>query len=287
MTATAAWTELGRGDEAELEAFLAARADTSMFLRANLREAGIVDEGKPKQATYVAARRDGAIVAVAAHGWNGVLLLQGAPEPVTVVARAAVDRTRRAVHGLSGPYAQVVAARDALGMRDRSATLDSREDLFALSLDELQVPPQLSDGRWTCRAPTKEDHPELVQWHVAYDVEALGAVDSPDLHQRAQQRVEFNSAKYVLVAEDQRVATSGFNAQLPDIVQVGGVYTPPALRGRGYGRAVVAGSLLDARSRGATRSILFTQVENSAARAAYLALGYRIIGDYGLVLFEV
>jgi predicted GNAT family acetyltransferase len=48
----------------------------------------------------------------------------------------------------------------------------------------------------------------------------------------------------------------------------------------------VAGALLAARERGVARSILFTGVENRAAQAAYRALGYERIGDYGLVLFE-
>ena len=63
------------------------------------------------------------------------------------------------------------------------------------------------------------------------------------------------------------------------------MFTPPELRGRGYARAAVAGSLLDARSAGARRSTLFTNLENVAAIRAYEALGYERIGDYGLILF--
>ena len=47
------------GDEAALEAFLVAHADSSMFLRSNARAAGLVDGGQPLQATYVAALEDG------------------------------------------------------------------------------------------------------------------------------------------------------------------------------------------------------------------------------------
>ena len=62
--------------------------------------------------------------------------------------------------------------------------------------------------------------------------------------------------------------------------------TPPELRRRGYARAVVAASLLDARAEGAERSILFTPVENIPAQRAYEALGYRHIGDYRLFLLR-
>ncbi len=79
------------------------------------------------------------------------------------------------------------------------------------------------------------------------------------------------------------VATTAFNAQIPEMVQVGGVYTPPASRGRGYARCVVAGSLLDARADGtADRAILFTP--NPAAARAYEAIGFRRISDYALVM---
>jgi predicted GNAT family acetyltransferase len=80
------------------------------------------------------------------------------------------------------------------------------------------------------------------------------------------------------------VSLSGFNATLPDMVQLGGIYTPPALRGRGYAKAAVAGSLLAARERGAERAVLFTSTA-SAARS-YEGIGFRRAGDYCLVLFK-
>jgi len=89
--------------------------------------------------------------------------------------------------------------------------------------------------------------------------------------------------QWVLVADGQLAAASRFNSQLPDAVQIGGVYTPPALRGRGYARAVVAGSLVEARAGGVARAILFTA--NPAALAAYVAIGFRVVGDYALVVF--
>jgi uncharacterized protein len=71
-------------------------------------------------------------------------------------------------------------------------------------------------------------------------------------------------------------------------VQIGGVWTPPALRGKGYGKSVVAGSLLAARSQGVKRAILFTGPNNQAAQAVYQQIGFLPTGEkYGLVLFEV
>src|SRR5262249_28506501 len=72
-------------DASALEAFLAQHRDSSMFLRANARRAGLEYRGETFQAVYAAAFRDGAMVAVAAHCWNGMLLVQ-APERAEDVA---------------------------------------------------------------------------------------------------------------------------------------------------------------------------------------------------------
>jgi predicted GNAT family acetyltransferase len=80
------------------------------------------------------------------------------------------------------------------------------------------------------------------------------------------------------------VSLSAFNASLPDIVQLGGIYTPPELRGRGYARVAVAASLLAARERGAERAILFTS--NPSAARAYEALGFQRTGSYAVILFR-
>ena len=90
------------------------------------------------------------------------------------------------------------------------------------------------------------------------------------------------------LADNAREQTQMFlaaaNAALPDIVQLGGIYTPPAYRGRGYARASVAGSLMSARKRGVTRAVLFTS--NPSAARSYEGVGFRRLGDYGLVLLE-
>ena len=65
---------LSAGDEARLERFLGAHRDTSMFLRSNARQAGLVYEGQRLGASYVVGVDDGEIVGVAAHAWNGLIL---------------------------------------------------------------------------------------------------------------------------------------------------------------------------------------------------------------------
>jgi RimJ/RimL family protein N-acetyltransferase len=275
-------TLLAPGDEAELERFLAARADSSMFLLGNSRAAGLVDRGEPLQATYIAAREEGAIVAVAAHCWNGNLMLQGPVELIGDVARVAVERSGREVRGILGPHAQVVAVRAALGLADCATQLDSREDLMTLPLADLRLPPPLADGRWLCRNPLAEDEATRSRWGFDYETEALGMPATRE--RRPDKPFQPQPSAFVLVVDGQLAAGCRFTAELPDAVLIGGVYTPPPLRNRGYGRAVVAGALAAVRARGVTRGVLFT--ENPAARAAYAAIGFRVVGDWSIVLFN-
>ena len=276
------------GDEAALETFLARHADTSMFLRSNARSAGLTDRGQPMQATYVAALEGGRIAGVAAHCWNGMVLVQ-APDGGHAAAATleAVRRSGRTVTGFSGPWDQVVAARAALGLAAAPAAKDSRDELYVLDLARLVVPPELASGALRCRHPAATELELLVDWRVRFAVEALGATDGPDLRQASADDVRLQHERgtdWLLLAGATPVSYSVFNAMLADIVQIGGVWTPPERRGRGYARSVVAGSLLAARKQGIARAVLFADPANEAARRAYLFLGFRIVGDYGLVL---
>jgi GNAT superfamily N-acetyltransferase len=270
-----------------LEAFLQRHADSSMFLRSNARAAGLEYHGAPLQADYVAAFENDRITDVAAHCWNGVMLVQ-APHLAAAVARAAALRSGRAVAGLSGPADQVVAAREGLRLNQRTAKKHGIEELFALDVAALVPPAPLAAGEWFTRPPGPAELDLVTDWRVAYAREALGRSDTPGEELRAECRAEVEQLHelrrdWVLVVQDRLVAYSAFNAALPDIVQVGGVWTPPALRGRGYGRAAVAGSLLDARARGVTRAVLFAERED--AKRAYRGIGFRAVGAYSLVLF--
>ena len=256
-----------------------------MFLRSNSQAAGLAYDGKPLQADYVAAFVSDHIVAVAAHCWNGMVLVQ-APEQVAAVARAAVEHSGRAVTGISGPAEQVVAARTALGLDDRPTPKFGREELFALDLADLVVPAPLADGRWIARPPHDDELDLVIDWRVDFMVEALHRSAGAGLRDEAAALMELvhgRRSHWLLFDAGRPVAYSAFNARLPDIVQVGGVWVPVELRGRGYGRAVVAGSLLDARAQGVRRSVLFA--ERDDAKRAYRGLGYSVVGEYGFVLF--
>ena len=287
MTTSPTIRLLHPGDELALDAFLRPRSDTSLFLRSNSRTAGLVDHGEPGQGTYLAAFEGDAIAGVVAQFWQGNLGLQ-APHHLAALLRELPRHAPRPVAGLTGPWSQVAQARALLGLEQAPTKLEVREALFALPLSQLRVPEALARGDVRCRLATPADLPTLARLRAEYLVEAIGETPGPDLERQARDAVEGNASGgnlFLLEREGQIVATSAFNARLPDVVQIGAVYTPPTLRGHGYGRAVTAGSLLLAREAGASRAVLFT-AEKGPARRAYEAIGFQNIGDYGLVLFR-
>ena len=276
------------GDEEVLERFLLPRIASSMFLIGNMRAAGLEDKGQPYQGTYAAAFEGGEVAGVVAHYWNGNLILQ-APAHLDALWRAAAEASGRRVRGMLGAEGQVAEAMGGLGVGEGTIQLDETENLYSLELTELVVPGGLRSGRLRGRRIDARDVDLVTAWRVAFSIEALGEEESPKLWAGCRSSIERSLAQgwtWLLEDEGQPVACSSFNTAIQEAVQIGGVWTPPELRRQGYGRAVVAASLLDARAAGATMSILFTGVGNVAAQKAYTGLGYRHIGDYRLVLFR-
>ncbi len=133
-------------------------------------------------------------------------------------------KSGRAISGIGGPWQQVTLAREALGLQDRPTDIASREDLFALEQSRLVVPPSLANGKVVCRKPTETDLPLIRQWRAAYHVEALGAKPSAAVDQRAAGEIRASyeaRTSWVLTDREQVVAYTGFNATLPDMVQIG------------------------------------------------------------------
>jgi GNAT superfamily N-acetyltransferase len=280
---------LGAGDESRLFSFLEKHLESSMFLVSNAELGGLVDRGERFQAAYAANLVGGSITSVAAHGWSGNLLVQG-DDGLELASKAAVASSGRSVKGIVGPLALVRRARTALGLDAAPVARDLVDRLFTLELDQLRVPEMLGDADFALRLPTESEISEtLAGWRAAYLEEVLGQAHTEETRERAVGEMRAwrgDENVWVLTRRGALVSMTGFNAKTRGIVQVGGVYTPPELRRNGYARAAVAASLLVERARGATRSTLFTGVENVGALRAYTTLGYEEKGDFELLLLR-
>lgn len=277
-------------DQPALDRYLALRPMTTMFLRGNLLATGGLDcDPTERYGGIYAGVCDGEeILGAAAHFWNDNVILESDTHQAELV-RAVVEGTGRGINGFLGPAPQVGAAIEELKLTVVKPKHHSAEILYSLDLDQLRVPAALEAGRVECRRGSEADRDLRIDWGMAFMAEAMDVEDTPESRAYFAGRLESGDktgSSFILYADGRPVSISGFNTRVPDCVQIGGVFTPPELRGRGYGRAVVAGSLLLARESSVTRSVLFTESDNLAAQRAYEALGYKQVGNYALVFFN-
>lgn len=261
-------------NRAGMEAAMHLCPELAMFPLANLAAHGISGEGHPNASRYWIDHDPDpkAVVGLTAGG----MVMVYAPDDLDCDETAGILHGN-ALAGITGAADPVRAVLAAAGLTGAPCRLDRDEPQFLLDLADLDVP----DGPGELIPVDR--HPDIAMaWRHAYESE---------LHPPATTSAEGTPAAWVadgsyrfLAVDGVPVAMTGFNAVLPDIVQIGGVYTPPQDRSRGLARRAVALHLAEARAQGVTRATLFAS--SDAAVACYLSLGFRRIGSFAIVLFD-
>jgi predicted GNAT family acetyltransferase len=279
--------QLQTGDEILLERFLSHHAETTMFMRYNLQAAGLNYQQESYHGEYFGSFDNaGAINGVLAHYWNGNIMMQATDrhllKDLVHLWRPTISRP---VAGILGADDQAETVIQELNLTNAPYSINRTEGLYSLDLNTLSMPP--SAKRYTMVKAQAIDRAVLAQWLKAYNIEALGARDGDALEQQVNNHINKilqEARAWVLLVESQPVSLCGFNATLPDMVQVGPVWTPPDQRGQGFARALVALALRQAEQQGIKKAILFT--DNPAATKAYEVIGFKKIGVYRLALLQ-
>ncbi|GGD37690.1 GNAT family N-acetyltransferase [Sinisalibacter lacisalsi] len=269
------------GDEAAIEAFLAGYPDTSMFLRANLREHGLFDHGAPHATTFWIAGQGG-VSAVFGLSNAGFAMSQARGADAALWHTFAEAAAGRMLAGIVGEVTEVALMKRALGLHSAAFSLDDPEPLYRLDLARLTPP----SGPGILRKPTQDDRALLEEWFRGYlDELRMAAPEriAMEARERAARAIAGGETRILEVDGTPR-AMSAINARLPDMVQIGGVFTPPADRGQGLARRVVALHLAEERPNGVTTAILFAS--GLAASRAYEAIGFARVGTYALAILK-
>jgi len=279
---------LHAGEAAELEEFLRSRGEAALFLRSHLEVAGLLSPPRAEASLWAASRAAGRIDGVGVHAWNGVLLLAAAGPAAGALARWLALESRRRVRGLQGPAEAVAAALAALGLDAAPMLLATHHVLMAADVRQIALPAALVLGEVKVRHPYTHELGRLIEWRVAAAREAGESGDEDEFRAVAEREIREmrpREHQFLALSEGRPVAMASFNAALADAVQIGTVFVPPGLRGRGYGRCAVAAALVCARERGVTRASLHVDPGNANAIAAYESLGFAAAGEQRLVVF--
>lgn len=273
-------------DSGIFERFLSGHAETSMYLRGNARRVGLDYEDKDFHADYFGAfDPDENLTGVLAHGRSGRLLMQATDGSVTSALVSAFRETvTRPVSGFLGPDEQVEQTIQELGLSGEAWAMNKNEQLYGVEMKSLISPCDRVDFEMVDAGLL--DHSLLTRWIRENERETQGAEEGEELEEDVRRQVKWTMDEnhWGLLKNGEPVALSGFTSLLPDIVQVGSVWTPPEHRCHGYARALVAKTLKLASRQGVERAILFT--DNPAAVKAYRAIGFEQIGFYRIALLK-
>jgi len=275
--------EAVKGDEALIEAYLAQHFATAMFMRGNLRDFGIGNTEAPYGMRFF-IRETAEITGIGGVGNGGAVMLQTSRDPAEMVAhmRAALPAGFKPTITTGAPE-MVAAIIKGFGMVDAPTQMNDTAPLFLLP-KAAHIPQDMAG--FTLRPSTMEDLPLLAAWNHAYSLEVHGCADNEESRAETRAAAEYTISRgqqRLLLHKGEVVAQTSFTAAMQDEVQVGGVYTPSALRGQGFARRAVAAHLAEAFDMGAKNAILFSA--SDSASKAYRAIGFKQIGHYQIVRF--
>lgn len=274
------WRAARQEDLGKIESFLYRHVQSSMFPLANLRNFGLNGSDPRAVRMWVIGDDPRAVFTITNEG----MILPQCPDCTDHELLSALALIGDGPFtGVIGEAAQARRIIRLAGWQDKAAVMDEDEPSFSLNLEAL-ILPEMSRSRLVPLADI--DRAKAIAWRRAYLIETPGFLAKEATHQATCDVESYlvRDSHRALLIDGQPVAMTGFNAALPDVVQIGGVYTPPNLRCRGYARTAVALHLNEARESGVTRAILFAASE-SAARA-YMAIGFAPVGKFALILFQ-
>ncbi|KTC66376.1 GNAT family acetyltransferase (plasmid) [Legionella adelaidensis] len=272
----------------ELALYLNHYQETTMFIRNNLCHSGITYQDGPFHGEYYGSFENNQLNGVLAHYWNGNVMMQA--ENFSALS-ALVDEFKlkktRQIAGILGEDTQANFVIDKLGLQSSLFAINYQEKLFLLNLEKMTTPQAVHS--YDCTLKTVDCEMDVIkEWLIAYHIEALGDdANNPKLEESIIyeiQDTQLSQYRWVLFVNNTPVSLCGFNANLPDIVQLGPVYTPPAFRNKGFARTAVYLCLKQAALKQVKRAILFTN-DHSAIRS-YKSLGFQEIGKYRLAILK-
>ena len=161
--------------------------------------------------------------------------------------------------------------------------VNMRQGVYAL--DQVELVPNVPGS---ARVATDDDRELALRWWIAFGEEVLH--EGGPGRERAEASVDHKLSSPtggLLLWEDggEPVSLAGWGGPTPNGIRIGPVYTPPALRGRGYATAVTAELSQRQLDGGRTFCFLYTDLANPTSNAIYERIGYRRVAEAAEVVF--
>jgi predicted GNAT family acetyltransferase len=224
---------------------------------------------------------DGAVAAAFLHTPPfPVVLTAMADGHAAALAAELAARGRQPVGVTAGPGPATVFAAAWQDHTGQAARTGMRMRLYALG----QLLPLYPPPPGQARTASAQDTALLLAWLDAFHDEA-GPQGPNESERLVSDRIGFGGL--VLWEHHGRpVSLAARNRAAAGQARIGPVYTPPDLRGRGFGGAATVAITQAALDDGAEGVVLFTDLANTASNTLYQRLGYRPVSDWTVLRFD-
>ncbi|MGZ2358252.1 GNAT family N-acetyltransferase [Streptomyces sp. 372A] len=153
------------------------------------------------------------------------------------------------------------------------------ERLRLYRLGELQRPEPAPEGRG--RVAEARDRGLLARWYAEF-VRDIGGGGVQDPGAWADRHIADRRITLWETPGGVPVSMAGLTALVAGQIRVAPVYTPAALRGRGYAGAATVEAGLAALAEGAEEVLLFADLANPTSNGVYQRVGYRPVTDFAV-----
>lgn len=270
----------------EMIGFLKEHEDYTLFLLNNLENYGLTLTEAPFSGNFKLIRSGGRVVGVFCLTRTGTLLLETTlREPIFNTVLDACHRESIPLTGIIGnwdfcrPFWEYLKAEKMFRKEIRT----SKQNLYKVDLSKHDFSHQHH-----VRHLTEIDYIQWKPLRLANFIEE-GMPNHLTDQQLFDQFLEKAEKKisWGFFVNNRLMSMAELNAKAFDLGQVGGVYTAPEFRQKGYSKSVMKQLLLDCQTLHKLRKmIIFTDEKNIPAQKLYTSLGVSQVGHFALLFFD-
>lgn len=165
----------------------------------------------------------------------------------------------------------------AFAQKWQALTQNSYQLSLKLWANQLVQVQSISQASGHLRVAEEGDRSLLINWLEAFDIEALGQIESNP--EASADRFLAQKTLY-LWQDGVPVSMAGGRKSLPTGGWIAPVYTPPEYRRKGYASSCVAALSQQLLDQGCNYCVLFTDQTNPTSNHVYQAIGYQPVCDW-------
>jgi predicted GNAT family acetyltransferase len=267
----------------EMLNFLKKREDFTLFLLNNFENFGLSVGSAPYSGNFKVIKASNEVIGVFCLTKSGNLLVETDPyESLFEPILQACKEEKSPILGVIGNWNFCSIFWYFLKEKEliKKETLFTKETLYTITLEK-----PLSPSNSDTRLLAAEDYEKWKSLILDYHKEE-GFPNPLKNEELLKQYLTEVDRKIIwgLFIEDQLISIARLNAMANGLGQLGGVYTLPSFRRKGYGKAMLQKAIWDAKhALHLHKLIIITKENNIPANRLYESLGAKQRGDYALL----